>query len=150
MLSCTMTLSVRKEKTNVKNMSFFYYNFTFFYISKPLKINSRSTRITADTSCAVYISSRLQGSTAACVGLKITEEQWLLSCVCGQKQTNKRKKNNTTSKKKKQNRKFSVQWFFFFFFQAWQGEFQSSLSLDCPIPSLSRPALNHSVVQRCL
>lgn len=86
-------------------------------------MNIRSTSIIVDSSCAT-----LQGCTAACVGLKITEEQRLLICVCGQKQTNQK----TT---KKRNRKSSVQWYFL---GAWQGEFQSSLSLDCPAPSLSR------------
>lgn len=81
-------------------------------------MNIRSTGISDDSSCA-----SLQGCTAACVGLKMTEEQWLQSFVFGQKQTNK----------KKEYKEYSP----LVFSQGLAGEFQSCLSLDCPALSLS-------------
>ena len=88
-------------------------------------MNIRSTGISDDSSCA-----SLQGCTAACVGLKMTEEQWLQSFVFGQKQTNNKKKRNIKS---------IVHWYFH---RAWQESFravflwivQLSHCLDSPKP----------------
>ena len=95
----------QKKKQISKICPSFIIILHFFYISKPLKINSRSRSITVDISCVVYnfpSSSCLQGSTAACVGLKITEAQWLRSC-CRKKQTNNQKKTTTTKNKNRKN-----------------------------------------------
>lgn len=59
------------------------------YISKLLKINVNLKAHVLILAAVNTISSSagLQGSTAACVGLEVTEEHWLLRCECRQKRT---------------------------------------------------------------
>lgn len=63
-----MILRVYKEKQISKICPFI--TILHFYISKPLKINGRSTNITVDASCTVYITIFLWS-------------KWQHCCMCG-------------------------------------------------------------------
>lgn len=78
-------------------------------------MNSRSTSMTVDTSCAVYISIFLLSTrrTAACVGLKITGGALATElCLWTKSNQKKQEKSSKQTNKQKKNRKSSVQWYF--------------------------------------